>query len=74
MFFQFFVCTFENSCYICNLLPNSSELPMAKQIDILCNEQTLYNAWNVVKAKGAAGGIDGVFITDIHSVQNAMPA
>ena len=47
---------------------------MAKQIDILCNEQTLYNAWNVVKAKGAAGGIDGVFITDIHSVQNAMPA
>ena len=45
---------------------------MAKQIDILCNEQTLYNAWNVVKAKGSAGGIDGVSITDIHSAQNVM--
>ena len=33
---------------------------MAKQIDILCSESSLYNAWNIVKAKGAAGGIDGI--------------
>jgi hypothetical protein len=31
---------------------------MAKQIDILCSEITLYNAWNIVKEKGAAGGIE----------------
>lgn len=42
---------------------------MAKQIDMLCNEQTLYNAWKVVKAKGSAGGIDRT----IHFAQNAMP-
>ena len=35
---------------------------MAKQIDILCSENTLYNAWNIVKAKGSAGGIDGITI------------
>jgi retron-type reverse transcriptase len=35
---------------------------MARQIDILCSETTLYNAWNVVKEKGAAGGIDGITI------------
>ena len=33
---------------------------MAKQIDILCSENTLYNAWIIVKEKGAAGGIDGI--------------
>ena len=41
-------------------------LPMAKQIDILCSEKTLYDAWNVVKAKGAAGGIDGVTIQEFE--------
>lgn len=30
---------------------------MAKQIDILCSEVTLYNAWNIVKEKGSAGGM-----------------
>ena len=30
---------------------------MAKQIDILCSEVALYNAWNIVKEKGAAGGM-----------------
>jgi FAD synthase len=35
---------------------------MARQIDILCSETTLYNAWNVVREKGAAGGIDGITI------------
>lgn len=39
---------------------------MAKQIDILCSEITLYNAWNIVKEKGAAGGIDGVTIMEFE--------
>ena len=39
---------------------------MAKQIDILCSENSLYNAWNIVKAKGAAGGIDGISIQEFE--------
>jgi len=39
---------------------------MPKQIDILCSEITLYNAWSVVKEKGAAGGIDGVTIQEFE--------
>ena len=39
---------------------------MAKQMEILCSESTLYNAWSVVKAKGAAGGIDGVTIQEFE--------
>lgn len=39
---------------------------MAKQIDILCQETTLYNAWNIVKEKGAMGGIDGVTIREFE--------
>lgn len=39
---------------------------MSKQIDILCSESSLYNAWNIVKAKGAAGGIDGVSIQEFE--------
>ena len=39
---------------------------MAKQTDILCSEMTLYNAWNIVKEKGAAGGIDGVTIQEFE--------
>ena len=26
----------------------------------LCREETLYEAWKIVKGKNAAGGIDGV--------------
>ena len=56
---------------------------MAKQIDILCSENTLYNAWIIVKEKGAAGGIDGVTIQEfdkekkkpfIRSALNVMHA
>ena len=36
--------------------------PMPKQAETLCSERTLYDAWNVVKEKGSAGGIDGVTI------------
>jgi len=39
---------------------------MAKQIDILCSEITLYNAWNIVKEKGAMGGIDGMTIQEFE--------
>ena len=41
---------------------------MAKQIDILCSEITLYNVWSFVKAKGAAGGIDGITIQDFENL------
>ena len=30
------------------------------QFNTLCQEATLLTAWNLVKAKGSAGGIDGV--------------
>jgi CRISPR-associated endonuclease Cas1 len=39
---------------------------MAKQIDILCSEVALYNAWNIVKEKGATGGIDDFFDSIDH--------
>ena len=64
-------------------LTSNTVKPMAKQIDILCSENTLYNAWIVVKEKGAAGGIDGVTIQEfdkekkkpfIRSAQNVMLA
>lgn len=35
---------------------------MPNQFNTLCQETSLYNAWNVVKEKGSAGGIDGVTI------------
>ena len=62
-----FVCQFEYFYYICG--HNNCQIPirpMAKQIDILCSEITLYNAWNIVKEKGAAGGIDGVTIMEFE--------
>ncbi len=37
---------------------------MPKRIDILCSETSLYNAWSIVKEKGAAGGIDGMTIQE----------
>ncbi len=33
---------------------------MPSQFNTLCQEITLYNAWSIVKEKGAAGGIDGI--------------
>ena len=35
---------------------------MPSQFNTLCQETTLYDAWNTVKSKGSAGGIDGVTI------------
>lgn len=37
---------------------------MPSQFDTLCEETTLYNAWSIVKEKGAMGGIDGVTIQE----------
>ena len=39
---------------------------MPKQMDILCSETSRYNAWNIVKEKGAAGGIDGMTIQEFE--------
>ena len=39
---------------------------MPTQFATLCQETTLYNAWNVVKEKGAAGGIDGITIQEFE--------
>ena len=35
---------------------------MPTQFNTLCNESTLYAAWNSVRSKGAAGGVDGVTV------------
>ena len=39
---------------------------MPTQFNILCQETSLYNAWNIVKEKGAMGGIDGVTIQEFE--------
>lgn len=36
------------------------------QFTTLCQEATLYEAWNVVRSKGSAGGIDGVTIVEFN--------
>ena len=39
---------------------------MPSQIAALCQEVRLYLAWNIVKAKGAGGGIDGVSVLEFE--------
>ena len=39
---------------------------MFTQFSYLCRETTLYKAWNYVKSKGSAGGIDGVSIDEFN--------
>ena len=39
---------------------------MPTQFNTLCQETSLYNAWNIVKEKGAAGGIDGMTIQEFE--------
>lgn len=39
---------------------------MYTQFAKLCQEATLYKAWNEVKSKGSAGGIDGVSIDEFN--------
>ena len=53
---------------------------MFSQFKYLCREATLYHAWNYVKSKGSAGGIDGVSIEEfnkgkykqIHQIQEEL--
>ena len=40
---------------------------MPAQFNTLCQEATLYEAWNNVKSKGSAGGIDGVTIQEFEN-------
>ncbi len=42
---------------------------MSKQLKKLYSESSLYNAWSIVKAKGSAGGIDGVTIQEFDTVK-----
>lgn len=39
---------------------------MTTQFGILCKESMLIKAWNEVRSKGAAGGIDGVTVDDFN--------
>lgn len=39
---------------------------MITQFSTLCQEPTLVNAWNTVKKKGSAGGVDGVTIEEFN--------
>lgn len=39
---------------------------MPTQFNTLCSEATLHDAWNTVKQKGAAGGIDGITIESFN--------
>ena len=39
---------------------------MQNQFANLCQPAMLFAAWNVVKAKGAAGGVDGVTIAEFE--------
>lgn len=45
---------------------------MPSQFDTLCSELSLYNAWNIVKEKGSAGGIDGVTIKDFDKEKRKL--
>jgi hypothetical protein len=39
---------------------------MPTQLNILCQIPRLHLAWNTVKAKGSAGGIDGMTIIEFE--------
>lgn len=39
---------------------------MPTQFNTLCQEATLYEAWDTVKSKGSAGGVDGVTIQEFN--------
>ena len=39
---------------------------MPSLFSILCDEATLYAAWNLIHSKGSAGGIDGIGIEAFH--------
>ena len=39
---------------------------MSAQLNTLCQIPRLHFAWNTVKAKGSAGGIDGISILEFE--------
>ena len=43
---------------------------MSNQFINLCSVQVLNKAWQIVKSKGAAGGIDGITIADFAKVKH----
>ena len=45
---------------------------MHNQFTILCQPSTLYAAWNIVKAKGAVGGVDGVSAKEFEQQKNNL--
>jgi len=45
---------------------------MPAQFSILCQDSTLLEAWNIVKSKGAAGGVDGVTIEEFSKEKAAQ--
>ena len=42
---------------------------MSYQFINLCSVQVLNKAWQIVKSKGSAGGIDGMTINDFSKVK-----
>lgn len=42
---------------------------MSSAYTTLCDESTLYAAWNHIRTKGASGGIDGVTIDAFHEIR-----
>lgn len=42
---------------------------MPAQLNALCQIPRLYLAWNTVKTKGSAGGIDGISILEFEKVK-----
>lgn len=40
---------------------------MPAQLNMLCQIPRLYLAWNMVKAKGSVGGIDGMTIVEFEN-------
>jgi retron-type reverse transcriptase len=39
---------------------------MIAQFNTICKEDTLYDAWNAIKSKGSAGGVDGMSIEEFN--------
>ena len=45
---------------------------MPAQLNALCQIPRLYLAWNMVKAKGSVGGIDGISIIEFEKVRGSL--
>ena len=45
---------------------------MPAQLNALCQIPRLYLAWNTVKAKGSAGGVDGISIIEFENEKRKL--